>query len=102
VHIVIRLGGSLGVLAVLAIVVCAVLVAVAMTFISRTEVLEAAVFTVVYSGIIAGAYAVLGRSRIAPTKPVITTEERLAAAMTGAAIALRVLRCSHGQRTRTV
>jgi hypothetical protein len=77
---VIQLGGSLGVLAVFAIVVCAVLVGVGMTFISGTEVLEAAIFTVVYSGIIAGTYAVVGRSRTAPTQPTITTEERLAAA----------------------
>jgi pentapeptide repeat protein len=81
---VIQLGGSLGVLTCFAIVVCAVLVAVGVTFISGTEVLEAAVFTVVYSGIIAGAYAVFGRSRTAPTRPVITTEERLAAARAAA------------------
>lgn len=83
-HVVIQLGGSLGVLAVIAIVVCAVLVAVGKTFISATEVLEAAVFTVVYSGIIAGAYVVLGRSGAAPSQPPITTEERLAAARVAA------------------
>lgn len=94
VHISIQLAGSLGVLAVLAIVVFAILVAVGKTFISGTEVLEAAVFTVVYSGIIAGAYVVLGRSRTVPSQPAITTEERLAAARAAALLA------SEGQQQR--
>ena len=92
--IAIQLGGALAVLAVLAIGVCAVLVAAGQTFISGTEVLEAAVFTVVYSGIIVGVYAILGRSRPAPTQPAITTEERLAAARAAA------LLTSEGQQQR--
>jgi hypothetical protein len=92
--IAIQLGGALAVLAILGIEVCAVLVAAGKTFISGTEVLEAAVFTVVYLGIIVGVYAILGRSRPAPAQPAITMEERLAAARAAALLA------SEGQQQR--
>jgi uncharacterized protein YjbI with pentapeptide repeats len=86
-YLVILLGGSLGILAALAIVVCAALVAAGETFISGTEVLEAAIYTLLFSGFIAGSYAILGRSRIAAAQPEITTEERLAAAKAAALLA---------------
>jgi hypothetical protein len=87
VYIVIRLGGSFGVLAVVGIVVCAVLVAAGSTFITGTEVLEAALYTVAFSGIIAGAFVVLGRSRTESAQPASTAEERLAVARAAALLA---------------
>jgi hypothetical protein len=83
-YLVIRFGAAFGVLVALAIVVCGVLVAAGASFISGTEVLEAAVYTVLFSGFTASAYVALGRSRVAPAQLVITTEDRLAAAKAAA------------------
>jgi uncharacterized protein YjbI with pentapeptide repeats len=87
VYIVVRLGGSFGVLAMVGIVVCAILVAAGSTFITGTEVLEAAVYTVVFSGLIAVAFVVLGRSRTESAQPASTAEERLAVARAAALLA---------------
>jgi hypothetical protein len=87
VYFTIQIGGSFAILAVMAILVCAILVGVGMTFVTGTEVLEAAVYTVAFSGVIAGTYVLVGRSRTAPVRPAITTEERLAAARAAALLA---------------
>jgi hypothetical protein len=81
------LGSTAGILAAAAVVVLALLVAAGETFVTGTEVLEAAVYAVVFSGVAGGIFVVLSRPTKVPARPVVTTEDRLAVASAVALLA---------------
>ena len=74
------LGSAAGILAAVAVVVLALLVAAGKTFVTSTEVLEAAIYSVALSGLVGGIFVVLSRPPKGQARAVVTTENRLAAA----------------------